>query len=63
MKVKDLIDQLVMCSPESDVHCGYDGDIVCTRIAGVESIETESQIGPCWYHVKIGDVVILSEGL
>lgn len=47
--------------PDARVWMGYDGDIVVTSAAAIEHIESEKQIGDCWYRVQVGDVVILSE--
>ena len=61
MTVAELIDQLELMPAGARVFMGYDGDIVVAESRGVEEIQTERQIGSCWYRVKVGDVVILSE--
>ncbi len=61
MKVKELVDQLQKVNPEAEVLLGYDGDLVVTTSYAVEEIKDEKQIGICWWRVKIGDVVILSQ--
>lgn len=57
----ELIKALIHVPSDARVWMGYDGDIVVTSAAAVEHIESEKQIGDCWYRVQVGDVVILSE--
>ena len=63
MTVAELIEKLQKLGIENQnakVFMGYDGDIVVTESKDVEFIESETQIGACWYSVKPGAVVILS---
>jgi hypothetical protein len=59
MKVKELIEQLQKVNPEARVFAGYDGNIVVTETGSVEEMESEDNIGHCWWGVHVGDVVIL----
>ena len=61
MKVKELIEKLQKVDPEARVFMGYDGDVVVTGAYDVEQIASEEAIGQCWWSVKVGDVVILSD--
>jgi len=59
MIVRELIFQLEKVNPNAEVHTGYDGNIVCERVGGVREVKDESDAHECWWHVKVGDVVIL----
>lgn len=61
MIVKELIERLQKVNPEARVFYAYDSDIVVEEPVAVEEIENEKAIGSCWYKVKVGDVVLLSE--
>jgi len=60
MIVSELIAALQKQNPNARVFTGYDGNIVVEESGSVEGIETEEQIGNCWYSVHVGDVVILA---
>lgn len=60
MKVKELIALLSTVNPEGRVFHGYDGNIVVAESSNeLIQITEEDKVGPCWYSVKVGDVVIL----
>jgi hypothetical protein len=61
MKVSELISQLSAMPPEAEVHAAYDSDIVVTTPNFAELMETESQIGSCWWRVEVGDIVLVSK--
>lgn len=60
MTVKELILELQTLDGDSRVFMGYDGNIVVTESSYVIA-PREDEIRHCWWSVKPGDVVILSE--
>ena len=60
MKVKDLIHELQQKDPNSRVFMGYDGNIVVVEAYMVVSTTRET-IRNCWWRVRPGDTVILSQ--
>ena len=60
MTVQELILELYKMPTDAKVFMGYDSNIVVEESLEVEEIESEQQIGDCWFSVKVGDVVILA---
>jgi hypothetical protein len=60
MTVAELITQLSTMPPDVEVHVAYDGNFVVATPAHVVLMSTEAEIADCWWRVKLGDVVILS---